>query len=60
MGVKASTPLEQAYPLVFLCSDAAAGITGAVLVSDAGYFSAGMAGSFQPASDAVGFMRSVF
>jgi NAD(P)-dependent dehydrogenase (short-subunit alcohol dehydrogenase family) len=60
VGVKASAPLEQAYPLVFLCSDAAVGITGAVLVSDAGYFSAGMAGSFQPASDAVGFMRSVF
>jgi NAD(P)-dependent dehydrogenase (short-subunit alcohol dehydrogenase family) len=60
VGIKASTPVEQAYPLVFLCSDAAAGITGAVLVSDAGYFSAGMAGSFQPASDAVGFMRSVF
>ena len=60
VGIKASTPLEQAYPLAFLCSDAAVGITGGVLVSDAGYFSAGMAGSFQPASDAVGFMRSVF
>ena len=60
VGVEASTPLEQAYPLVFLCSDAARGITGGILVSDAGYFSAGMAGSFQPASDAVGFMRSVF
>lgn len=60
VGVDASTPLEQAYPLVFLCSDAASGITGGILVSDAGYFAAGMAGSFQPASDAVGFMRSVF
>ena len=27
-GIGPSTPLEQAYPLVFLCSDAAAGITG--------------------------------
>jgi len=60
VGVEASTPLEQAYPLVFLCSDAAAGITGTTLVSDAGYFSAGMAGSFEPATGAVGFMRSVF
>ncbi len=60
VGVEPSTPLEQAYPLVFLCSDAAASITGGVLVSDAGYFAAGMAGSFQPASDATGFMRSVF
>jgi len=60
VGIEPSTPLEQAYPLVFLCSDAAASITGGVLVSDAGYFASGMAGSFQPASDATGFMRSVF
>jgi NAD(P)-dependent dehydrogenase (short-subunit alcohol dehydrogenase family) len=60
VGIEPSTPLEQAYPLVFLCSDAAASITGGVLVSDAGYFAAGMAGSFQPASDATDFMRSVF
>jgi NAD(P)-dependent dehydrogenase (short-subunit alcohol dehydrogenase family) len=60
VGITASTPLEQAYPLVFLCSDAAVGITGVTLVSDAGYFSAGMAGSFDPASGAVEFMRSVF
>jgi NAD(P)-dependent dehydrogenase (short-subunit alcohol dehydrogenase family) len=60
VGIEASTPLEQAYPLVFLCSDAAASITGVTLVSDAGYFSAGMSGSFAPASGAVEFMRSVF
>lgn len=60
VGIEASTPLEQAYPLVFLCSDAAAGITGTTLVSDAGYFAAGMSGSHQSATDAVGFMRSVF
>ena len=60
VGTKPSTPLEQAYPLVFLCSDAAAGVAGITLVSDAGYFAAGMSGSFTPARDAVGFMRSVF
>ena len=60
VGVEPSTPLEQAYPLVFLCSDASTAITGGVLVSDAGYFASGMAGSFQPAADATGFMRSVF
>lgn len=60
VGIEPSTPLEQAYPLVFLCSDAAAGITGTTLVSDAGYFAAGVSGAFQSASDAVGFMRSVF
>ena len=41
VGIEASTPLEQAYPLVFLCSDAAAGITGITLVTDAGYFASG-------------------
>jgi NAD(P)-dependent dehydrogenase (short-subunit alcohol dehydrogenase family) len=60
VGVEASTPLEQAYPLVFLCSDAASVITGVTLVSDAGYFASGVSGSFPPASDAVGFLRSVF
>lgn len=60
VGIEASTPLEQAYPLVFLCSDAAVSITGTTLVSDAGYFSAGLSGSFAPATGAVEFMRSVF
>ncbi|MET0902747.1 MAG: SDR family oxidoreductase [Acidimicrobiales bacterium] len=59
-GIPASTPLEQAYPLVFLCSDAATGITGITLVSDAGYFASGVSGSFGPATGAVEFMRSVF
>jgi NAD(P)-dependent dehydrogenase (short-subunit alcohol dehydrogenase family) len=49
-GIEASTPLEQAYPLVFLCSDAAAAITGTTIITDAGYFSAGMTGSFPDAS----------
>ena len=48
-GIEASTPLEQAYPLVFLCSDAAAGVTGITMVTDAGYFAAGMTGAFEPA-----------
>ncbi len=43
----ASTPLEQAYPLVFRCSDAAAAITGITLVTDAGYFASGVSGAFQ-------------
>ena len=60
VGIQASTPLEQAYPLVFLCSDAASVITGVTLVSDAGYFAAGVSGSFGPAAEAVGFLRSVF
>ena len=50
VGIEASTPLEQAYPLVFLCSDAAAAITGITLITDAGYMSSGITGSFPDAT----------
>lgn len=59
-GIETSTPLEQAYPLVFLCSPAACGITGLTLVSDAGYFASGISGAFPGAAEAVGFLRSTF
>lgn len=59
-GAQPSEPIDQAYPLVFLCSDAARGITGITLYSDGGYFAAGMSKSFQPAADAVGFFRMEF
>jgi NAD(P)-dependent dehydrogenase (short-subunit alcohol dehydrogenase family) len=55
-GIEASTPLEQAYPLVFLCSDAAAAISGITLISDVGYISSGITESFPPASAAAGFL----
>jgi NAD(P)-dependent dehydrogenase (short-subunit alcohol dehydrogenase family) len=55
-GIAPSTPLEQAYPLVFLCSDAAAAITGLTLVSDAGYMSAGITGSFPDATPVANFL----
>lgn len=60
LGIETSTPLEQAYPVVFLCSDAAAAITGITMVTDAGYFASGMSGSFTPAKEAVEFLRSTF
>ena len=60
VGIEASTPLEQAYPLVFLCSAAASGVTGVTVVTDAGYFSAGITGSFPPATGAVEFLSSEF
>lgn len=44
------TPLQQAYPLVFLCSDAAAAITGVTLISDAGWFSSAITESFPNAT----------
>lgn len=50
LGIEASTPLEQAYPLVFLCSDAAAAITGITLISDSGYISSGITGSYPGAT----------
>jgi NAD(P)-dependent dehydrogenase (short-subunit alcohol dehydrogenase family) len=56
VGVEASTPLEQAYPLVFLNSDAAAVITGTTMITDAGYFAAGMTDAFPPAGPAVQFL----
>ncbi len=55
-GTEASTPLEQAYPLVFLCSDAAAAITGITLITDVGYISSGITGSFPPATAAADFL----
>ena len=42
VGIEAATSLEQAYPLVFLCSDAASAISGITVISDAGYLSAGI------------------
>jgi NAD(P)-dependent dehydrogenase (short-subunit alcohol dehydrogenase family) len=50
VGIEASAPLEQAYPLVFLCSDAAVAVTGVTLISDAGYMSSGITGSFPDAT----------
>ena len=46
VGIEPFTPLEQAYPLVFLCSDAAAAITGTVLNSDGGWLSAAITKAF--------------
>jgi NAD(P)-dependent dehydrogenase (short-subunit alcohol dehydrogenase family) len=57
-GIQASTPLEQAYPLVFLCSDAAAGVTGVTMMTDAGYFAAGVTGSFPAAMPVVDFLAN--
>jgi NAD(P)-dependent dehydrogenase (short-subunit alcohol dehydrogenase family) len=56
VGVEAATPLEQAYPLVFLCSDAASAISGQTLITDSGYFSAGITESFPAATPAVHFL----
>jgi NAD(P)-dependent dehydrogenase (short-subunit alcohol dehydrogenase family) len=59
-GIEASTPLEQAYPLVFLCSDAAAGVNGITMVTDAGFVGAGVTRAFPTATEAVDFLRGKY
>jgi NAD(P)-dependent dehydrogenase (short-subunit alcohol dehydrogenase family) len=56
VGIEASTPLEQAYALVFLCSSAGAAISGITLISDVGYISSGITESYPPAAPAAGFL----
>ena len=60
LGIEASTPLEQAYPLVFLCSDAASGVAGVTVVTDAGYVSSGITESYPAATGAVQFLSGKF
>ncbi len=55
VGIAPATALEQAYPLVFLCSDAASAITGTTVISDAGYLSAGITDAFPAAAPAAKF-----
>ncbi len=56
LGIEASTPLEQAYPLVFLCSDAAVAVNGTILITDAGYISSGLTASYPAATDIARFL----
>jgi NAD(P)-dependent dehydrogenase (short-subunit alcohol dehydrogenase family) len=56
VGLGASTPAEQAYPLVFLCSDAAAALTGITVISDIGYISSGITGSYPSATPVANFL----
>jgi NAD(P)-dependent dehydrogenase (short-subunit alcohol dehydrogenase family) len=56
VGIEASTPLEQAYPLVFLCSDAAAALSGQTIVSDSGYLAAGLTNAYEPAGPVANFL----
>jgi NAD(P)-dependent dehydrogenase (short-subunit alcohol dehydrogenase family) len=56
VGIEPFTPKEQAYPLLFLCSDAAAAISGITLLSDAGYLSSGITGSYPNATAIASFL----
>jgi len=55
-GVETSTPDEQGAVLAFLCSDAARALTGTTLISDAGYTSSGITGTFPAATPVVDFL----
>jgi NAD(P)-dependent dehydrogenase (short-subunit alcohol dehydrogenase family) len=56
LGIHAATSLEQAYPLLFLCSAAASAINGITMVTDAGYFAAGITEAFPAATPIVKFL----
>jgi NAD(P)-dependent dehydrogenase (short-subunit alcohol dehydrogenase family) len=56
LGVDASSPLDQAYPLVFLSSDAARAISGITLTADIGYFAAGISEAYPAATDIAKFL----
>jgi aldehyde dehydrogenase (NAD+) len=58
-GVEVSTSVEQARPLVFLCSDAAAAISGVTIITDVGYVSSAISESFPSAKMTVNFLRGV-
>ena len=58
-SVEVSTSLEQAWPLVFLCSDAAAVISGITLITDVGFVSSAISESFPSAKMTVNFLRGV-
>ena len=55
-GTQASTADEQAHPLVFLCSDAASYVNGITMITDIGYVSSGITGSFPDATPVVNFL----
>jgi NAD(P)-dependent dehydrogenase (short-subunit alcohol dehydrogenase family) len=50
LGIEPATPMQQAYPLLFLCSDAASGISGVTLITDAGQMMSGITESFPGAT----------
>jgi aldehyde dehydrogenase (NAD+) len=58
-NVEVSTTTEQAWPLVFLCSEAAAAISGMTVITDVGFVSSAIAETFPSAKMTVNFLRGV-
>ena len=55
VGIGPATSLEQAYPLLFLCSEAASAVNGVTLITDAGYMMSGITESFPAATPVAKF-----
>jgi NAD(P)-dependent dehydrogenase (short-subunit alcohol dehydrogenase family) len=56
VGIEAATPLEQAFPLVYLCSEAGRAANGIIMVTDSGYFAAGNTEVYPSATPIVKFL----
>ncbi|HEX4428106.1 MAG TPA: SDR family oxidoreductase [Frankiaceae bacterium] len=56
VGIEAATPMEQAYPLVYLCSEAGRAANGIIMVTDSGYFAAGNTEVYPAATPIVKFL----
>ena len=56
VGIEAATPLDQAFPLVYLCSDAGRAANGIIMVTDSGYFAAGNTEVYPSATPIVKFL----
>src|SRR3984957_19131008 len=56
VGIQGATAAPPALPPAFLCSSAAAAISGITLVTDSGYFAAGVTEVFPPATDIANFL----
>src|SRR6201996_4726705 len=56
VGIEAASPLEQAFPLVYLCSDAGRAANGIIMVTDSGYFAAGNTEVYPAATPIVKFL----
>jgi aldehyde dehydrogenase (NAD+) len=58
-NVEVSTSIEQAWPLVFLCSEAASVISGITMITDVGFVSSAISEAFPSAKMTVNFLRGV-